>query len=102
MFNKLQKIDWVLLLSTFLLLGIGMSVLYSISMATPNEEGLSVFWRQAIFILFGLAAMFFFAFSDYQILKSKSTLIYFLTLLVLIFVLVFGRTIRVTVGLIGF
>ena len=102
MFNKLQKIDWGLLLSTFLLLGIGMAVLYSISLATPNENGLSIFWRQAIFILLGLAAMFFFAFSDYQILKSRSTLIYFLTLLILIFVLVFGRTVRGTVGWIGF
>lgn len=102
MFNKIQKIDWVLLLSTFLLLGVGLAVLYSISMATPNDGGLSIFWRQVIFVFLGLAAMLFFAFSDYQILKSRSTAIYFLTLLILLFVLIFGRTVRGTVGWIGF
>lgn len=71
-------------------------------MATPNNGGLSIFWRQAIFISIGLVAMLFFAFSDYQILKSKSTLIYFLSLLILIFVLFFGSTVRGTVGWIGF
>jgi rod shape determining protein RodA len=102
MIKKVLKIDWVLMLSSFLLLGIGMAVLYSISMATPNNGGLSIFWRQAIFISIGLVAMLFFAFSDYQILKSKSTLIYFLSLLILIFVLFFGSTVRGTVGWIGF
>lgn len=102
MFNKIKKIDWILFLSTLLLLVIGLTVLYSISMAMPRGEGLSVFWRQVIFALVGFSGMFFFAFSNYQFLKSKSTLIYFLTLFGLILLLIFGVTIRGTAGWIGF
>ena len=101
MINKLLKIDWILLLSTLLLLGIGSAVLYSISMGIPSEGGLSVFWRQIIFIIIGIACMLFFAFFNYQSLKSKSTLIYFLTLIVLAMVLFLGLTIRGTAGWIG-
>lgn len=85
-----------------LLLGIGMAVLYSISMATQSEGGLSFFWRQFIFILTGLFFMLVFSKINYQTLKARSTTIYFLTLIVLFGVLVFGRTIRGTAGWIGF
>jgi rod shape determining protein RodA len=101
MFNKILKIDWVLLLSALLLMGIGLAVLYSISLAMPPEGGLSVFWRQVIFAVIGIAAMLFFAFTNYQILKSKSTLIYFATLAGLVLVLILGVTIRGTAGWIG-
>jgi len=101
MINKLSKIDWILLLSVLLLLGIGLAVLYSISTAIPDEGGMSVFWRQVVFTFIGIAGMLFFALIDYQSLKSKSTLIYFLTLLALTIVLFFGLTIRGTAGWIG-
>jgi len=102
MLRKILKVDWVLLLSAMLLLGVGLAVLYSISMAMPNETGLSVFWRQVIFSVIGIAAMIFFAFPNYQSFKSRSTPIYFLTLAVLFFVLIFGLTVRGTAGWIGF
>src|SRR6185369_16486035 len=102
MINKILKIDWILLLSAILLLGIGLAVLYSISMATPSDGNLSIFWRQAIFAAIGMVAMIFFAATNYQNLKSQSTPIYFVTLLILIFVLVFGKNIRGTAGWIGF
>ena len=102
MISKILKIDWVLLLCTMLLLGIGLAVLYSISMAATNDGGLSIFWRQIIFSLIGFAAMVFFSMANYQNLKSQSTPIYFATLAILIFVLVFGSNIRGTAGWIGF
>ena len=101
MINKILKIDWILLLSAMLLLGIGLAVLYSISMATVSEGGLSIFWRQVIFALIGLAAMLFFSVANYQNLKSQSTPIYFITLIILLFVLLFGKNIRGTAGWIG-
>ncbi len=85
-----------------LLLGISMAVLYSISMAIQNEGGLSIFWRQLIFIAVGLLFMVGFSRINYQTLKLRSTVIYFLTLIVLLGVLIFGRTIRGTAGWIGF
>ena len=101
MFHKFFKTDWLLLLAVLLLLGISMAVLYSISMSTASEGGLSIFWRQLIFILVGLVFMLVFSKINYQTLKLRSTPIYFLTLLVLLAVLIFGRTIRGTAGWIG-
>ena len=101
MLNKILKLDWVLLLSAMLLLGIGLTVLYSISMANPEAGKLNIFWRQVIFAAIGLVGMIFFAATNYQNLKSQSTPIYFLTLGVLILVLIFGRNIRGTAGWIG-
>jgi rod shape determining protein RodA len=99
--NKILKIDWVLMLCAMLLLGIGLAVLYSISMATPSDGSLTIFWRQVIFAAIGFAAMIFFAATNYQNFKSQSTPIYFITLLVLILVLIFGRSVRGTAGWIG-
>lgn len=102
MLNKFLKIDWVLLFATILLLGIGLSVLYSISMANPSETGkMSIFWRQLVFAVIGMGGMLFFALSNYQHLKSKSTAIYFMTLLILVFVLIVGKNVRGTSGWIG-
>lgn len=98
MLNKVLKIDWVLLLCATLLLGIGLAVLYSISMATSSDGSLSIFWRQIIFAGIGIVGMLFFAATNYQNLKSQSTTIYFLTLIVLVFVLLFGKNVRGTVG----
>jgi rod shape determining protein RodA len=102
MLNKILKIDWVLLLSSLLLMTIGLVVLYSISMAIPQDSGLSVFWRQTIFVLIGIVVMLFFAFTNYQVLKSKSTLFYFIVLFGLFLMPIFGVTIRGTAGWIGF
>lgn len=84
-----------------LLLGISLAVLYSISMATQSQDFLSVFWRQAIFILIGIVVLIIFSTISYQTLKFHSTTGYFLTLLILIGVLLFGRSIRGTAGWIG-
>lgn len=101
MLTKFLKVDWVLLFSAAILLGIGLAVLYSISMATSNETGLTIFWRQLIFAVIGLGAMLFFALTNYQNLKYRSTAVYFATLFILLAVLVFGRNIRGTSGWIG-
>jgi rod shape determining protein RodA len=101
MLGKILKIDLVLMFSAALLVAIGLAVLYSISMATPSDGSLSVFWRQLIFVVIGLFAYFFFSFTDYQVLKSRSTTIYFATLFVLLLVLIFGKNIRGTSGWIG-
>ncbi|MEI7890698.1 MAG: rod shape-determining protein RodA [bacterium] len=101
MIRKIFKIDWILLLCAMLLLGVGLAVLYSISMASAGGNSLSIFWRQMIFAGIGFVAMIFFATNNYQNFKSQSTPIYFLTLLILFLVLIFGKNIRGTAGWIG-
>ena len=102
MFSKILKVDWVLLFAAALLLGVGLAVLYSISMATASEGGLTIFWRQLIFAVIGVAAMLFFALTNYQNLKLQSTPVYFATLGMLFFVLLVGKSINGTAGWIGF
>lgn len=102
MLHKLLKVDWILIGAVALLLGISLAVLYSISTASSESEALSVFVRQCIYATIGIFAMLFFTFTDYQIFKSKSTAIYFITLIVLAAVMLFGTTVRGTSGWIGF
>ncbi|EKD58271.1 MAG: Rod shape-determining protein RodA [uncultured bacterium] len=101
MLSKFLKVDWVLLFSALLLLGIGLAVLYSISMASAADGSLSIFWRQLIFALIGMCAMLFFALTNYQSLKFQSTTVYFITLFILAAVLMFGKNVRGTAGWIG-
>ncbi len=100
MFNKLLKLDWILIITSLLLLGIGLLALYSIS--TVQEEGkTNVFLKQTFFAALAIGAMLFFAFSNYHYLKSYSTPIYFFTLFLLGMVLFFGSDIRGTSGWLG-
>lgn len=101
MLNKLLKFDWVLLTSVFLILGIGLLSLYSISLSGDIKDELSIFTKQLLYVVLGLAVMLFFAYSDYRYLKSYSTAIYFISLILLAIVLIWGSTIRGTVGWIG-
>lgn len=101
MFNKILKFDWVLLSSVLLLLGISLAVLYSISTSSTGGETLGIFWKQVGFVAIGLVVMFFFAFTNYHYFKSFGTAFYFVTILLLILVLLIGKTVRGTVGWIG-
>lgn len=99
--GTILKLDWILLVSVFLLLGIGLLSLYSISSANQEEETLSVFARQCIFAVAGIVIMSFFIFFDYHYLRSYSKAIYFMALSLLVLVLLWGSTVRGTVGWIG-
>ncbi|HAV10931.1 MAG TPA: rod shape-determining protein RodA [Candidatus Moranbacteria bacterium] len=102
MINKLFKADWVLLGAVFLLLGIGLAVLYSISNVGEDSFFSSVFWKQVFYAFLAVSTMLFFSLANYHYLRSYSTSIYFATLLILVVVLVFGETVRGTSGWIGF
>lgn len=104
MINKILKIDWVIMFSIIFLLGIGAAVLYSISL-TENQNltsGLSIFWRQFIFMLTGLFFLGIASIIDLNMLKKNSTFIYFSTIIILLLLLIFGKTIRGTAGWISF
>lgn len=94
------KLDWILITAVFLLLGIGLLSLYSIS-SSRQEESMSVFFRQCVFAAAGLTMMLFFMFFDYHYFRSYSKTIYFSALSLLTLVLLWGSTIRGTVGWIG-
>lgn len=97
MLKKILKLDWILILATLLLTGISLLVLYSLSTGI-KEISSNVFLKQSIFVVIGIFVMFFFALVDYHYLESYSRYIYFGTLFILFVVLIFGTTVRGTVG----
>lgn len=98
MFGRIIKFDWILISCVGLLLGVSLAVLYSISTIDGPVGFGSVFVRQCIFVAVGLGGLVFFALANYHYLRSYVNYIYFGTLLLLILVLVLGKTVRGTVG----
>jgi len=87
----LKKLDWVLIISVLLLIIIGLMSIFSTSFSHDK----SYFYKQAVFLIIGLFLMLVFAFIDYRFFRNHSTLLlilYFLSVLLLIAVLFFGKT----------
>lgn len=98
-FLSLQRFDWILLTATLLLLSMGMLSLYSFS---ETVAGNIYFGKQLLFGVIGVGLMFFVGALDYRHLARMSTLLYFLTLGVLLLVLLIGEPVRGTVGWLSF
>lgn len=93
--NKIFQFDWVLLGAVFLLIGIGILSLYSIS---PDAESGGYAFRQLVFLGFGIVGLLFCASFDYRHVQKYSTPLYFTMLALLIGVLLWGRTVNGTEG----
>ena len=94
MLHHLRQLDWILIVSALLLVGIGLLSLYS---SSSGRGDFSNFQKQAIFASIGVFLMFSFSFLNYRIFKSDSNLIlllYFLCVLGLIGLFFFAPEIR--------
>ncbi|MED1785549.1 FtsW/RodA/SpoVE family cell cycle protein [Brevibacillus fortis] len=81
------RMEWGILAIVGILLGVGLLVLYSLQIAQNEQNWLE---RQLNGILIGTVALVAILFSDYNRLKRYSRLLYFVTLLLLLFTLSFG------------
>lgn len=95
--NKFFKLDWVLIIAISLLLIVSLLIIYSISFDGSIFNPAN-FQKQIISIFIGLTAMFFLAFFDYRLLNSHSTKLYFLMLIILTAVILFGKTVKGNTG----
>ncbi len=93
--NFVQRFDWLLLSAMTLILSMGMLALYSFS---ETAAGNVYFGKQLLFACLGIGAMFFIGALDYRHIARLSTLLYFVTLGVLLLVLFIGEPVRGTVG----
>lgn len=100
MLKEFFKIDWIIVVAVFLILGIGILTLYSLSLADPEDLG-SIFQKQLIFAVIGVTIMFFLSFTNYHYFIAYSKWIYFGTLLVLLAVVFWSTPTRGTAGWIG-
>ncbi|KKR21058.1 MAG: Rod shape-determining protein RodA [Candidatus Moranbacteria bacterium GW2011_GWA2_39_41] len=94
------KFDWVLTITTFLLLTVGLVTLYTISSIEANAQ-LNHFQKQLVSVAVGLVLMISFAFIDYRALNSYSTKLYFGIIGILGMLVLWGTTVRGTTGWIG-
>ena len=85
-----QDFDWGLLLIAVTLTAIGVAMIYS---ATLISDDLADTWRrQAIYAVIGIGLMFAVASVDYRLLESLQWPLYFVTVAVLVFTLLFGSS----------
>ncbi|MGQ9636273.1 MAG: putative lipid II flippase FtsW [Thermodesulfobacteriota bacterium] len=88
-----RKFDLILLFVTFMLVGIGIVMVYSTSAIIANERFGDPYYflkRQAIFAGIGFILMFLMMFFPYEVLKRLAYPIFILSLLLLILVLIPG------------
>ena len=96
LFIHLKRLDWVLVISSFLLVGIGLMSIYSSSLGKGDFLN---FKKQVIFFGIGFFLMILISFFDWRILREDPHLIlilYFLCLLLLIGLFFFAPEIRGT------
>jgi rod shape determining protein RodA len=89
-----QHFDFVLFGATVVLMGLGIALIYSATLAsaTYSQDWWDTFFaRQIIWAVVGVGLMLLVAFTDYSIFANVNHLIYALTLLSLILVYAVGR-----------
>lgn len=93
MFDRrlIENFDWILICLVLALAGLGILNLYSASSGFPTG-GTPVYLKQVYWFLLGLGCMAGVLFFDYNKLKESAYLLYALGLILLIVVLVMGRT----------
>lgn len=83
----LKALDWSLIVAPLLLVGVGISTIYSTTMGTANAN---LAGDQLAFAIIGLVLMIFFTVYDYRNLRNASVILYIISVILLIFVFFFG------------
>jgi len=94
MLRQLKNLDWILIASSFLLIGFGLLSIYSSSL---GKNDFSNFKKQTVFFVIGVALMFFLSFFDWRTFRENSSLIlalYFICLAALAGLFFFAPSIR--------
>ncbi len=98
---SLKKFDYTLVAFLIPVLGLSLTALYSIGLSKEPPDFLYL-RKQILFFAIGVVLMFSAAYIDYRWSKSMVKLFYIVGLMLLLGVLLFGRTIRGTTGWFSF
>jgi len=93
----LKNLDWILFFSILLLVSFGLIEIYNVALGQGATDLLN-FKKQIFFIIIGFILFFVFTFWDYHNLFSFSNYFFILGILILLFVLFFGVSVRGTRG----
>jgi len=100
-FFNLKYFDWQLLIVSIILISFGLAALYSVALGRA-EQNLLNFKKQLVFFAAGFVLLLFFSLFDYRFFKVYSLHFYIVSVLSLLFVLFFGKTLRGTRGWFSF
>ncbi len=92
-----NRFDWLILASVMLLIAFSLVEIYSVALGQESVNLIN-FKKQLIFTALGLGLLFTFSTIDARFLKSASRYIYFLGIILLVLVLIFGSVSRGTRG----
>lgn len=90
--HSFRLIDWKLVGATFAIMTMGLVAVYSALHAMPQQ--MHLFYKQLVAAGLGIVLMTLFATLYYNIYIKLSSIVYVLALLLLVGVLVFGKTVR--------
>jgi rod shape determining protein RodA len=96
-FNFLKQFDWILLVSVFLLVCFSLAALGSIALSKESPD-FSFFGKQLIYTAVGFFLLIVLSFLDYRLFKNYALIFYAVVLILLVGVLIFGKTVRGTTG----
>jgi len=96
-FEKLRKLDWMLVVSALVLLSLGLAAIYSVSLSQEDPD-FSNFKKQITFAVIGFVIFFIVSFTNYSIYRVYGKLMYLSTAILLILVLFTGSIVRGTKG----
>jgi len=91
--RKASRFNWLMMGMVLSLLAVGMINLFSALNIWGEAERMSLFWSQLVWISIGLTGMLFFAFFDYRLLEKVAVPLYIVSILLLVAVLIFGKTV---------
>jgi len=97
LFVYLKNFDWILFSATILLISFGLAEIYSIALGN-DTIGLVNFKKQLAFAFLGVALIFIISFLDFLNFRSFSVYLYIFGVVMLVSVLLFGKTVRGTTG----
>lgn len=93
----LKRFDWWLIAPIVFLLAVGISMQYTIAV-NQDVVSMSSFYKQLLFLFVGLGFFFLFSLLDYRLLRLHPVFFAVAGVLILLFVLLFGTTIKGTTG----
>ena len=93
MFDRriVSNFDWPILILTLIISSVGIVFIYSAMHGVESDSLKKLYMTQIIWAAYGLTCLFFILLFDYRHLARFAYLLYFLTLLSLVFVLLFGK-----------
>lgn len=96
-FRNLQRLDWLLVLATFVLFAFGIATITSVELSRGAEQFIFV-RKQLIALSIGLVLFTLAASVNYQVFRAYGRIVYFTAILLLVTVLFFGHELNGTTG----